>query len=91
MGNEVYWRNSGRHPRLLFVDARVIYAILPVLFHLRLWTLCLALLAMLGFWIVECFGMTPGVALRALSLYLLTGGYRWCHIGSYHTLNRRHF
>lgn len=89
MSNEVYWRDTGRHPRFFFVDARAAWAILLVLFHLRLWTLITACAIILILWVVELFGLSPPVALRACYTYIITFGYRWNHIGNHEYINRR--
>lgn len=81
--NEVYWRNTAREPRFFGVDARAVYVFLPALFHLRLWTCALALACLILFWLVEQFSISPGIALRSVWLWCVTGGGRWRHINSH--------
>lgn len=89
MTDEVYWRNTARDPRFFGVDARAVYVFLPVLFHLRLWTCAIAAFSLLLFWIVEQFGLTPGVALRTGYFWCVTGGWRWGDIDNHLYLNQR--
>lgn len=89
MANDVYWRDTARHPRFFLVDARVAYAFLLVLFHIRIWTILTALSVMIFLWVVEMFGLSPPVALRTFYIYIATLGYRWRHIGNHRYMNRR--
>lgn len=64
MGN---WRDSYRTPRFFALDARVLYVVLPALFHVRWWTATAALAAIAFLWWIERrYGMSFESGLRML-------------------------
>lgn len=66
-----HWRNSQKVPRFFFMDARVTIFILLFLLHMRLWTLVLAVIFMILFWLLERRGLTFEAALRAFRSWVL--------------------
>ncbi len=62
---DIHWRNTQKPPRFFFLDARAFLAFLLFLVHMRLWTFILAIIIMLGFWILERNGLTFDSALRS--------------------------
>ena len=69
------WRDTGRTPRFLFMDARIVATILLWLLHMRMWTLYLFIASSIFFVVLERFGFTVPVALRALRV-LIAGPIR---------------
>lgn len=65
-----HWRDSARNVRLFFVDFRACFPLLFLLFHIRLWTLILAVLATLFFTLLERYGFSVAVFIRWLRSYL---------------------
>ncbi len=65
-----HWRNTFKHPRFFFLDARVAVFLLGFLLHIRLWTLILLLIVFGIFYWVERLGYDFPSALRALRLKL---------------------
>ena len=68
---DLHWRNTQKPARFFALDARAFAAILLFLVHARLWTLALAILIMLVFWILERRGLTFEAALRALRSWIV--------------------
>ncbi len=69
---DIHWRNSQKPVRFFMLDARAFLAILLFLVHVRIWTLVLAILAMLVFWFLERRGLTFGASLRAFRCWILS-------------------
>lgn len=72
---DTHWRNSQKPARFFAVDARAFGAIFLFLVHARLWTLIVAVVVMIIFWIVERSGLTFEAAIRAVRSWIL-GRYR---------------
>jgi intracellular multiplication protein IcmT len=70
-----HWRNSQKITRFFVFDARVFFLLVAFMFHVALWTLSLALIAIAFFFMLERFGLTFESALRAIRCWLL-GEYR---------------
>ncbi|GIK74407.1 MAG: phosphoesterase [Chloroflexota bacterium] len=58
------WRNAGKTPRILGIDARAIFPIAFWLLHMRTWTFILAMIGIAIFAVLERFGYTVPVFLR---------------------------
>ncbi len=67
---DIHWRNTQKLTRFFFMDARAAVGILIFLVHMRSWTLGVACVFMLIFWILERNGLTFDAALRALRCWL---------------------
>lgn len=61
-----HWRDTAHPARFFFVDARAAFPLLLFLAHIRLWSFCLALGAMVFFAMLEHYGFTVPVFLRWL-------------------------
>lgn len=72
---DVHWRNTQKPARFFFLDARAFMAVLLLLVHARVWTLCLVAFIMFVFWAFERRGLTFFAAIRALRCWLF-GRYR---------------
>lgn len=59
-----HWRDSARSVRLFFLDFRACFPLLILLFHIRLWTFILAVIATGFFAALERYGFTLAVFLR---------------------------
>ena len=70
------WRWASSVPRLGLVDARAGVALLIFLFHMRLWTLGVAVAGVAFFGVLERFGLTLPVAFRGL-LRAISGPVVW--------------
>lgn len=73
MKNNVFahWRDSARQPRFFIVDARAALFILLWLAHMRTWTFCTAICAILIFSIMEYYKYPMPVALRSFKSFLV--------------------
>lgn len=67
---DAHWRDSARYPRFFFVDARASFPILFALVHITLWTVSIALAAMVFFSILNRYGFTVAVFGRWLRSFL---------------------
>jgi len=65
-----HWRDSARNVRLWIVDFRAAFPLLFCLFHLRLWTIMLAIVAVIFFAMLERYGFTVAVFLRWVRSYI---------------------
>ena len=65
-----HWRDSARNVRFWIVDFRACFPLLILLFHIRLWTFIVALIATLFFAALERYGFSVAVFLRWLRSYL---------------------
>lgn len=64
--NEAHWRDSARSIKFFIWDGKLAFPmILPLIFP-RIWTLILALVAVIFFSILNRYGFTPVVFLRWL-------------------------
>lgn len=59
-----HWRDSGRKPRLFWIDARAFIPIVITLFHFRVWTLSIAIGFIVFLSILERFRIPLTVFLR---------------------------
>jgi intracellular multiplication protein IcmT len=59
-----HWRDSARSVRLFFLDFRACFPLLILLFHIRLWTFLLAMIATVFFAALERYGFSLIVFLR---------------------------
>lgn len=67
-----HWRDSGKKPRLFWIDARAFIPIFFTLLHFRIWTLVLSICIVLFFSLLERFQIPLTVFLR-LSREFFTG------------------
>jgi len=68
---DLHWRNTQKPARFFAFDARSFTAIFLFLVHMRVWTLIVAVVTMLTFWVMERRGLTFEAALRAFRVWLL--------------------
>ena len=68
---DLHWRNTQKPARFFSFDARASVAIFLFLVHMRLWTLGIAILALLTFWVMERRGLTFEAALRAMRTWIV--------------------
>jgi intracellular multiplication protein IcmT len=68
---DTHWRNSMKPARFFFLDARAAVPFVFTLLHLRLWTLALAAITTLIFYILEQRGMSFDAALRAMRVWFV--------------------
>ena len=61
-----HWRDSARSARFFVVDARAAFPIFIFLMHIKMWTGLLVLFSAVFFGIIEHFGYTVPVFLRAV-------------------------
>lgn len=65
-GAPLYWRETHKQPKLLIFDGRLIVILLLVILHVRLWTILLAVSAMLTLFFFERKGVPADSILRYL-------------------------
>jgi intracellular multiplication protein IcmT len=65
-----HWRDSARNVRFFIVDFRALFPMLLFLFHIRLWTFIIAVVATLFFGALEHYGFTMAVFVRWLRSYI---------------------
>lgn len=65
-----HWRDSARNVRLFFLDFRACFPLLILLFHIRIWTFVLAIVATIFFTALERYGFTVMVFLRWLRSFI---------------------
>jgi intracellular multiplication protein IcmT len=70
-GGDTHWRNSMKPARFFFLDARAAVPFVFTLLHLRLWTLAVAAITTLIFYILEQRGMSFDAALRAIRVWFV--------------------
>lgn len=68
---DVQWRNTQKPARFFVLDARCFIALILFLVHARLWTLIVAAVVMVLFWMLEQRGLTFEASLRAMRSWLL--------------------
>jgi intracellular multiplication protein IcmT len=70
-GGDTHWRNSMKPARFFFLDARAAVPFVIMLLHLRLWTMIVATLTTMAFYILEQRGMNFAAALRGLRVWFV--------------------
>ena len=65
-----HWRDSARNVRLWLVDFRACFPLLFMLFHIRLWTFLIAVIATVFFTALERYGFSLAVFGRWLRSYI---------------------
>jgi intracellular multiplication protein IcmT len=65
-----HWRDSARNVRLGFIDFRACFHLLILLFHIRVWTFILAVVATIFFTALERYGFSVAVFIRWLRSFL---------------------
>lgn len=66
MTGDILWRDTGITPKILVLDARAVFPLLLWLFHWAWWTASLAMLGIIGLYLVQRTGMSPLACLRAI-------------------------
>lgn len=69
---DTHWRNSMKPARFFFLDARAAVPFVFALLHLRWYTLVIAAVTTLVFYILETRGLNFVAALRAFRVWLVT-------------------
>ena len=69
--NDWHWRNTMRPARFFAFDSRAAIAVLLVLLHIRLWTIILAVVTMILFWLAERAGYGFEPVLRRLRCFII--------------------
>ena len=65
-----HWRDSARNVRLWLLDFRACFPLLILIFHIRLWTFLLALVATVFFTSLERYGFSVAVFLRWIRSFI---------------------
>lgn len=65
-----HWRDSARSVRLFFLDFRACFPVLLLIFHIRLWTLILAVVVTIFFSLLDRWGFSLVVFGRWLRSYI---------------------
>ena len=65
-----HWRDSARNVRLWIIDFRACFPLLILLFHIRIWTFILAVIATLFFAGLERYGFSVAVFSRWLRAFI---------------------
>lgn len=68
---DIHWRNTMKSARFFALDARAVFPFLLVLIHVRGWTLMLAFVCTILFWVAERVGLRFDSALRAVRAWLV--------------------
>lgn len=55
------WRDTARYPKFFFFDSRAVFPLFFVLLHIRIWTIVVALIAVLFFSLLIRFGFTIAI------------------------------
>lgn len=63
---DIHWRNTQKPARFFVLDARAFIAFMVFMVHARTWTLVIAIVVMIFFWILERYGLTFDASLRAI-------------------------
>jgi intracellular multiplication protein IcmT len=71
VGKAWHWRNTQKTVRFFIFDARAGFFVVLVLVHARLWTLCLAIVVMSIFYLLERRSLSFPAALRALRVWII--------------------
>ena len=59
-----HWRDSARQPRFFLIDARAAFPVLLCLFHLRVWTISIAIAVCIALGILDYFKIPLMVGCR---------------------------
>ncbi len=65
-----HWRDSGRIPRFFMIDARACFPLLLFIIHIRWWTFFTAFSVVAFFGIIEHYGFSTIVFMRATRSFL---------------------
>lgn len=63
-GTPLYWRETHKQPRFFIFDGRLVFLILLVIMHLRVWTVLLAIVTMIVLFFFERKGVSADSILR---------------------------
>ncbi len=67
----IHWRDSMKSARFGPLDARAVFPFLLVLIHFETWTIMLAVLSSILFWLAERLGLRFDAALRAVRTWFV--------------------
>ena len=70
-GAPLYWRETHRQPRFLFLDGRLVITLFVMIMHIRPWTIALALITIIILWAFERKGISADSILRYLRASLV--------------------
>jgi intracellular multiplication protein IcmT len=76
------WRDTSRSGRFFIFDAKAVIPLFLFLAHIRWWTFYAAMLALVGFGVLERFGISITVAFRLLRAWIagpIRYGVAWWH------------
>lgn len=65
-----HWRDSARIARFFVIDARAAFPVFIFLMHIRIWTGMVVIISMLLFGVIEKYGFSIPVFLRATRCFL---------------------
>ena len=66
MHKQSIWRNAGRTPTILMMDARALFPLFIWLMHMRMWTFVLAVLSTIFFAVLAWQGYSLPVLIRTI-------------------------
>ena len=61
---QAHWRDSARPIKFFIWDGKAAFPMVLFLLHIQIWTLCVAVVAMMFFSVLNRYGFTPIVFLR---------------------------
>ncbi|MBB4000098.1 IcmT/TraK family protein [Aureimonas pseudogalii] len=65
-GKPIEWRYTMKNPRLAIFDARLIFFVVLLFLHLRVWTALLLFIGILLFWAMERYGYRFSSSIRGI-------------------------
>lgn len=68
---DTHWRNTMKSARFFALDARAAFPFLLVLIHIRWWTIGVAFVTTILFWLAERLGLKFDAALRAVRAWFV--------------------
>lgn len=63
-GKSLYWRETHKQPKFLFLDGRLVLVIFLQIMHIRIWTISLTVFAILVLWFFGRKGISADSILR---------------------------
>ncbi|MEO7326551.1 MAG: IcmT/TraK family protein [Dokdonella sp.] len=81
IGKTCSWRATTEVPSFGPIDARATLPFLIFMFHMRFWSLYLAVGTTVGFLILKIWRITPTEAIKASCFWIASMGFRRGHIG----------
>ncbi|MCW3782586.1 IcmT/TraK family protein [Defluviimonas salinarum] len=65
-GTPLYWRETHRQPKFLFLDGRLVIVLFLTVMHIRPWTIGLSVVTILVLWLFDRKGVSATSILRFL-------------------------